>query len=370
MSDEGEARSSGCLAVTVGGLGLTVAAVPLLLVSCMGMVMQSQPEGSTSSCTVTVDSSGGSTAIPDEYQELVEDAADEAGLPVEVVAAQLKQESNWDPHASSPVGAEGIAQFMPATWSEYGGGGDVRNPADAIPAYGRYMADLKEQISGIAGDDAGEIVRLTLAAYNAGPGAIQEYNGIPPFQETQDYVAKILDAGQSQFSAACEAPTGGRAWDGDLGDGEWTNPLPGGQFTSGYGTRDIAGIPEWANNHVGVDIATPGAGMNPGGDVLAPTDMTILEFYPLDGCIKGKQKDEPGFLFNLCHLSEHYVEEGDEVQRGDVIGREGNTGQIGGMSTHLHVEIFEPGSPEPPVPFNGHNLDPEPILKEKGAWPE
>ena len=267
------------------------------------------------------------------------------------------------------MGAEGIGQFMPETWDAYGEGGDPRNPDDAIPAYGRYMADLKEQVQPIAGDDADELVRLTLAAYNAGPGAVQEHDGVPPFNETQDYVTKILDSGQSEFSADCEAPSGGKAWDGDLGDGEWTNPLPGGQFTSGYGYRDISGVPEWAKDHMGVDIST-GAGSGPGGDVLAPADMEIVEFYEPDACIKGKQKDEPQFYFNLCHLAENYVDEGDEVTRGDVIGVEGNTGQIGGMATHLHVEIFKPDSPSPPQPYNGSNIDPEPILKEKGAWPE
>lgn len=369
MSDDDESKSNGCLLVTGGGLVLVTLSVPLLLVSCMGIVQQSQPEDSTSSCTVTANSSGVSTAIPEEYQDLVHDAADEAGLPVEVVAAQLNQESQWDPNATSPVGAEGIGQFMPETWDAYGEGGDPRNPDDAIPAYGRYMADLKEQVQPIAGDDADELVRLTLAAYNAGPGAVQEHDGVPPFNETQDYVTKILDGGQSEFSADCEAPSGGKAWDGDLGDGEWTNPLPGGQFTSGYGRRDISGVPEWAKDHMGVDIST-GAGSGPGGDVLAPADMEIVEFYEPDACIKGKQKDEPYFYFNLCHLAENYVEEGDEVTRGDVIGVEGNTGQISGMATHLHVEIFKPDSPSPPQPYNGSNIDPEPILKEKGAWPE
>lgn len=369
MSDDEESKSNGCLLVTGGGLVLVTLSVPLLLVSWMGIVQQSQPEDSTGSCTVTANSSGDSTAIPEEYQDLVHDAADEAGLPVEVVAAQFNQESQWDPNATSPVGAEGIGQFMPETWDAYGEGGDPRNPDDAIPAYGRYMADLKEQVQPIAGDDADELVRLTLAAYNAGPGAVQEHDGVPPFNETQDYVTKILDGGQSEFSADCEAPSGGKAWDGDLGDGEWTNPLPGGQFTSGYGYRDISGVPEWAKDHMGVDIST-GAGSGPGGDVLAPADMEIVEFYEPDACIKGKQKDEPQFYFNLCHLAENYVDEGDEVTRGDVIGVEGNTGQISGMATHLHVEIFKPDSPSPPQPYNGSNIDPEPILKEKGAWPE
>ena len=103
-------------------------------------------------------------------------------------------------------------------------------------------------------------MQLTLAAYNAGPGAVQQYKGIPPYQETQKYVSAILDSAQSGFSMDCKAPTGGKPWDGDLGDGEWTTPLPGGVFTSGYGKREVIGLPAWAQDHVGVDACAVGRG--------------------------------------------------------------------------------------------------------------
>lgn len=362
-------------AVVVGaGAILALPVIVVLFVALMLMSISEEEESSQNDagqqCTVTAGaSSGGGTTIPAEYESLVNDAAKEAGLPPDVIASQINQESKWDPKAGSPAGAQGIAQFMPETWQTYGQGGDIHNPDDAIPALGRYMADLKDQVQPIAGDDAEELTRLTLAAYNAGPGAVEQHNGVPPYPETENYVDKILNGG-GDFSSTCsQGGGGGGQWDGDLGDGEWTNPLPGGQFTSGFGRRDISGVPEWAKDHMGVDIST-GAGSGPGGDVLAPADMEIVEFYATDGCVKGKQKDEPHFYFNMCHLAENYVEEGDEVTRGDVIGVEGNTGQIGGMATHLHVEIFKPDSPSPPQPYNGSNINPEPILKEKGAWPK
>ena len=74
---------------------------------------------------------------------------------------------------------------MPATWASYGNGGDPFSAKDAIPAYGRYMAALKTEVQGVAGNDANLLVQLTLAAYNAGPGAVQQYKGIPPYQETE-----------------------------------------------------------------------------------------------------------------------------------------------------------------------------------------
>ena len=356
----------------VGGAAVAgILALVMSLVFLLMAISQDEENQQDQSATCTVSMEGGDDgAIPEEYAELVNDAALEAGLPPETLGAQINAESQWDPEAGSPAGAQGIAQFMPDTWETYGEGGDIHDPNDAIPAMGRYMGALREEVQPIAGDDdPEELVRLTLAAYNAGPGAVQEHNGVPPYDETQNYVDKIVN-GHGNFASQCSSSNkGGGQWDGDLGDGEWTNPLPGGQFTSGYGHRDISGVPEWAKDHMGVDIST-GAGSGPGGDVLAPADMEIVEFYEPDACIKGKQKDEPQFYFNLCHLAENYVDEGDEVTRGDVIGVEGNTGQIGGMATHLHVEIFKPDSPSPPQPYNGSNIDPEPILKEKGAWPK
>ncbi|WP_157796639.1 transglycosylase SLT domain-containing protein [Kocuria palustris] len=352
-----------------------LAFLALLFLGAVGGQKEDEQAAGESACVVTAggdDSAEGEgggesglAGVPNGWGPLVEDAANEAGIPPEVAAAQLNQESRWDPEAGSGAGARGLGQFMPATWESYGDGGSITDPEDSIAAYGRYMKDLKGQVEPMADGDAGKLIELTLAAYNAGPGAVEQHGGVPPYQETQNYVKTITAGGQEEYSTDCKANAATKAWDGDLGDGEWTNPLPGGQFTSGYGHRDISGVPEWAKNHVGVDISTGGA-----GDVLAPADMEIVEFYEPDACIKGKQKDEPQFYFNLCHLAENYVDEGDEVTRGDVIGVEGNTGQISGMATHLHVEIFKPDSPSPPQPYNGSNIDPEPILKEKGAWPK
>ncbi|MCU1633064.1 MAG: hypothetical protein JWM61_1716 [Micrococcaceae bacterium] len=310
-------------------------------------------------------------AVPNGWGPLVEAAAKEAGLPASVVAAQLNQESGWNESATSPVGAQGVAQFMPATWAAYGKGGDPFSATDAIPAYGRYMATLKRQVQSIVGDDAELLVQLTLAAYNAGPGAVQQYKGIPPFQETQKYVSSILDSAQTGFSMDCKAPTGGKPWDGDLGDGEWTTPLPGGKFTSGYGGRNIQGLPAWAQNHVGVDIASPGAGLGSGGTVVAPTDLRITGFNDKDGCVIGKENgDDPDFGFAFCHLNAYSVKEGDNLIRGDVIGTEGNKADLGRVFTHLHFEVYTPTAPDVTHPYEGYNIDPESILKEKGAWPE
>ena len=170
MGEESKGGGGAVAALAVGALMLT--AVPVVGVAGLAVVTQTQ--ASANECApVTViadeDSEDGLINVPNGWGPLVEDAAKTAGLPVSVVAAQLKAESNWDPKAGSSAGAQGIAQFMPDTWAQYGDGGDVTDPEDAIPAYGRYMAALKEEVEPLADGDADELVRLTLAAYNAGP---------------------------------------------------------------------------------------------------------------------------------------------------------------------------------------------------------
>ncbi|GGG67302.1 hypothetical protein GCM10011374_34440 [Kocuria dechangensis] len=372
MEEEESHGSSALVVAALAVVGVVAVGVPVAGVAGLALVadLQASAGGCTSSTVVSGEGSGeGVVNVPHGWGPLVEEAAGTAGLPVSVVAAQLEAESDWNPDAGSPAGAAGIAQFMPATWAAYGDGGDVTDPAAAIPAYGRYMAALRDQVKEVAGDDPEKLVRLTLAAYNAGPGAVVQHQGVPPFAETQRYVETILEKAQVEFSPGCEAPPGGRGWDGDLGEGEWTTPLPGGTVTSGYGGRALTGVPGWANQHVGVDIATPGAGSGPGGVVVAPTDLRITGFNEPDGCVIAKENgDDPDFGFAFCHLDSHRVQTGQQLSRGEVIGTEGNRGRFG-MATHLHLEVYAPGAPEVVFPYEGFNLDPAPILREKGAWP-
>lgn len=367
------ARTLGVAALLL--LGLLVGFV-MALTMLVATLAEEDANAISSSCTVTTvgntqDDEDGAVSVPNDWGPLVETAAQQAGLPASLIAALLNQESGWNPDALGPVlddgtRARGLAQFTPSTWTTYGNDGDPFNPQDAIAALGRYMGALKKEVEPIAGEDADELVRLTVAAYNAGPSAVQQHQGIPPYPETQQYVEKVLDTAQGTFSTDCQAPTGARAWDGDLGDGQWTTPLPGGVVTSGYGGRALAGVPAWASQHVGVDIATPGAG---GGVVVAPTDLRITGFNTPDGCVIAKENGpDPDFGFAFCHLNSWDVAKGQKLARGDIIGTEGNRGRFG-MAIHLHFEIYKPDAPDLVFPYQGYNLDPEPILKETGAWP-
>ena len=120
--------------------------------------------------------------VPARFREPIARAASRWNVPGNVLAAQLLAESNFNPLAVSPAGAGGIAQFMPATAVSYG----LRDPFDpeaAIDAQGHLMSDLMRQF----GD-----VSLALAAYNAGPAPVLACSCVPPYPETQAYVARIL----------------------------------------------------------------------------------------------------------------------------------------------------------------------------------
>ncbi|ABW16609.1 NLP/P60 protein [Parafrankia sp. EAN1pec] len=135
-----------------------------------------------------------SEGIPAEYVQMIIDAANAAGCPEvtpSLLAAQLRQESGFNPRAQSPVGAMGIAQFMPGTWASHGTG-DVWNPVDAIPAAARYDCAVAASVASVPGLGQEKM----LAAYNAGPGAVLAYAGVPPYPETRNYVRTILAQAQ------------------------------------------------------------------------------------------------------------------------------------------------------------------------------
>jgi hypothetical protein len=115
------------------------------------------------------------------YLELYQKASQEYGIPLEYLLAQGAQESGFRPNVSSPAGAQGIAQFMPGTAKDYGI--NPLDPAQAIPAQAQYY---KKGLDMYGGDHD-----KALAAYNAGFGAVNKYNGVPPYKETQGYVSSI-----------------------------------------------------------------------------------------------------------------------------------------------------------------------------------
>ena len=138
----------------------------------------------------------GPVQVPAAYRSLVLEAAQRCpAISPEILAAQLVNESHWDPKARSPAGAQGIAQFMPAVWKQVGldangdGIANVWDPQDAIPSAAEFNCINRKLVKGVSGNR----LKNTLAAYNAGHGAVRKYDGVPPYPETERYVKVILE---------------------------------------------------------------------------------------------------------------------------------------------------------------------------------
>jgi soluble lytic murein transglycosylase-like protein len=118
-------------------------------------------------------------------KELVTRAAVQAGLPPAIVHSVAKAESAYQPNAVSPKGAIGLMQLMPGTAAELNA--DPHDPAQNAEAGARYLRDLLLKYE----NDPHQVSKA-VAAYNAGSGAVDKYNGIPPYRETVDYVNRVL----------------------------------------------------------------------------------------------------------------------------------------------------------------------------------
>src|SRR5215207_8150966 len=123
----------------------------------------------------------GDSSVP--FKGLIDAAAKRHGLDPALLAGLVKSESSFNPNAQSGVGAKGLTQLMDATARGLGVT-DPFDPAQALEGGAKFLSGLLKQFKG---DE-----RLALAAYNAGPGAVQKYGGIPPYEETQRYVPKVL----------------------------------------------------------------------------------------------------------------------------------------------------------------------------------
>ena len=281
--------------------------------------------------------------VPAKYEALVRQAGTTCpGITAPLLAAQLEAESGWNPNAVSLVGAQGLAQFMPGTWIGEGVDGDgdgSRDPFNAADAIASQAALMCKLLAAVLADESliGDPIELVLAGYNAGLGAVQRYNGVPPYIETQGYIARIRTLMAKYADPAASTPGAGPP-------GTWTRPITG-PITSHYGQR-------WGRLHAGTDFGAP-----IGTPVYAASAGSVAAAGPVSGYGRWVKIAHPGGVTTVYgHISSWTVTVGQVVAAGQLVAYSGNEGRSTGP--HLHFEVRPGDRPVDPVAFYAaHGVD-------------
>ncbi|MGJ9414424.1 peptidoglycan DD-metalloendopeptidase family protein [Aeromicrobium sp. CF4.19] len=324
-----------------GGIAALVA-VPALL---LGLIVFVGGEDQADAATGYGDELN-PAGIPAEVVPWIRKAAETCeDITAPLLAAQMKAESNFNPRATSPVGAQGIAQFMPGTWDQWGQDDDNSGTAspfdigDAVMAQGRFMCALIDEV----GDLPGDKIDLALAAYNAGPGAVRQYRGVPPYAETRGYIKKI-SAEIPKFTAA-------------IAEGKVALPI---DPSSAYVSQNNwgKGGSRWSRGHTGNDFSvacgTPVRAAN-NGTIIIETDQGWSGRWLV------RVQAAPGKTTTwYAHMQAVSVKDGQKVKAGQSIGQVGNEGNSSGC--HLHFEYHPKGGE-----IYEDNTDPIPWLRDNGV---
>ncbi|WP_405644039.1 NlpC/P60 family protein [Streptomyces uncialis] len=226
-------------------------------------------------------------AVPAAYQPLVQRWGNLCpAINPALLAAQLYQESGWNPRAQSHAAAQGIAQFIPGTWAAHGldgdgdGDRDVWDPADAIPSAASYDCKL----AGYVKDAPGDPTHNMLAAYNAGAYAVIRYGGVPPYKETQNYV-KIITSLEKSFARPVGRVEPSRQAAGAIHYAQTKLGTPylwGGTGTAAQGGRfDCSGLTQAAYRTMEIELPRVAndqynAGPHPARAELLPGDLVFF----------------------------------------------------------------------------------------------
>ncbi len=225
--------------------GDAVARVAAIQRMAAAMGVGPQPTASFQQALDAAQATGGTQAVANTgasvsgvpYASEINAAAAKHGIDPALLAGLVKQESGFNPNATSSAGAKGLTQLMPATARSLGVT-DATDPIQALDGGAKY---LKQMLDQFGGDE-----RLALAAYNAGPGAVTRFGGIPPYAETKAYVEKVL-ANRDGFTTTALAPGAATASPASaLGAATVPSsnlPLNTSSTSAGYGSSSSLGYP-------------------------------------------------------------------------------------------------------------------------------
>ncbi|MET9955368.1 bifunctional lytic transglycosylase/C40 family peptidase [Streptomyces sp. NPDC006339] len=226
-------------------------------------------------------------AVPAAYQGLVQQWGNLCpAINPALLAAQLYQESGWNPTVVSPANARGIAQFIPGTWAGHGidgdgdGDRDVWDPKDAIPSAASYDCELAGYVKDVPGDPTNNM----LAAYNAGAYRVIKSGGVPRIRETQNYV-RIIRSLEKSFARPVGRVDPSRQAAGAIYYAQQKLGTPylwGGTGTAAQNGRfDCSGLTQAAYESVGIKLPRVAndqynAGPHPSRDELLPGDLVFF----------------------------------------------------------------------------------------------
>lgn len=226
-------------------------------------------------------------AVPAAYQGLVQRWGNLCpAINPALLAAQLYQESGWNPRAVSHADARGIAQFIPSTWATHGidgdgdGDRDIWDPADAIPSAASYDCELAGYVRKVPGDPTDNM----LAAYNAGAYRVIRSGGVPAISETQNYV-RIIRSLEKSFARPVGRVEPSRQAAGAIHYAQQKLGTPylwGGEGTAAHGGRfDCSGLTQAAYRSVGIELPRVAndqynAGPHPRREELLPGDLVFF----------------------------------------------------------------------------------------------